>query len=73
MWFAATHSAIWLLVLSAVPPGTPPWPPPMSYAFLPAATSAWNCSRVTAESVPLQPPVDITAVPLASSSEAADC
>ena len=39
----------------------------------PAATSAWNCASVTAASVPDQPPVDITAVPLARSNDAALC
>src|SRR6266571_8253415 len=37
----------------------------------PAATYALNCASVGAGSEPLQPPIAMTALPLASSSEAA--
>src|SRR5882757_9359362 len=61
--------------MSLDPPSGPPPPRPPSTKYLtwPLATYCLNSSSVGAGSLPLQPPIPITALPLASSSEAADC
>ncbi len=64
--FCSTQEVIWLEEESLPPP--PPMPPPrpsllaMKYVMSPAATYALNCASVGESSLPLQPPIAITAV-----------
>src|ERR1700760_460634 len=54
------------------PPGPPPvLPEAIRYRTCPVATYCLNCASVGELSVPLQPPIEMTAFPLDSSSSAA--
>jgi len=62
--FCWTHVLTWLLEESPPPkpPGPPP-PPSMTYLSCPEATNCWSLATVIAESLPVNPNMEITARP----------